>query len=62
MAKPDSRDELQEYEVQHVAEEVFTSEKREDIWAIVIAVMVFLFSIAFPAQIHRFFTQSLFLF
>jgi len=62
MAKPDALEKQQQSEVEHVAEEVFSSEKREDIWAIVIAVAVFLFSVAFPTQIQHFFTQTLFLF
>ncbi len=62
MAKPDALDKQQQSEVEHVAEEVFSSEKREDIWAITIAVIVFLFSVAFPTQVHHFFTQVLFLF
>ena len=62
MAKTDELDKQQQSEVENVAEEVFSSEKREDIWAITIAVVVFLFSVAFPAQIHHFFTQVLFLF
>ena len=62
MVNPDASDKKQESEVEHVAEEVFSSEKREDIWAIIIAVMVFMFSVAFPAQVYHFFTQLLFLF
>jgi len=62
MASPDSPDEQQVSEVEHVAEEVFTSEKREDIWAIVIVLVVFLLCVAFPAQIQHFFTQTLYLF
>jgi len=62
MAKTDDFEQQQQSEVEHVAEEVFTSEKREDIWAIVIVAGVFLFCVAFPAQVHHFFTQVLFLF
>ena len=62
MSRPDAPDQQQQSEVEHVAEEVFSSEKREDIWAIVIVVAVFLFCVAFPAQVHHFFTQTLFLF
>jgi len=62
MAKPDAFEKQQISEVEHVAEEVFSSEKREDIWAIIIVVVVFLFTVAFPAQVYHFFTQSLFLF
>lgn len=62
MAEPDSLDKQQISEVEHVAEEVFSSEKREDIWAIIIVVVVFLLCLAFPTQVYYFFTQVLFLF
>jgi len=62
MGKPDISDRQQDVEVELVAKEVFSSEKREDIWAIIIAVGVFLLSTAFPEQIHVFFTKVLFLF
>ncbi len=62
MAKPDDVDKQQESEVEHVAEEVFSSEKREDIWAIIIVLAIFLLSITFPAQLHHFFSKSLYLF
>jgi len=62
MAKTDDFEQQQQSEVEHVAEEEFTSEKREDIWAIVIVAGVLLFCVAFPAQVHHFFTQVLFLF
>ncbi len=62
MAKPDDVDKQQGPEVEHVAEEVFSSEKREDIWAILIVLAIFLLSIAFPAQLHHFFSKTLYLF
>jgi hypothetical protein len=43
-------------------QEVFTSEKREDIWAIIIVIVIFLLSVAFPDQIYQFFNNSLYLF
>lgn len=55
-------DEPQKTEVEHVAEEVFSSEKREDIWAIIIATGIFLLSVAFPGQVHHFFSKVLYLF
>ena len=45
-----------------VADEVFSSEKREDIWAILIALGIFVVSLVFPAQIHNFFQNALYLF
>jgi hypothetical protein len=62
MAKSDDFDKQQISEVEHVAEEVFSSEKREDIWAIVIVAVIFLLSVAFPTQVYHFFTKALFLF
>ena len=40
----------------------FSSEKREDIWALIIAMVILLLSVAFPAQIHHFFSSMLYLF
>jgi len=37
MGKPGAPDKDQESELEHVAGEVFSSEKREDVWAIIIA-------------------------
>ncbi|WP_456431582.1 hypothetical protein [Thermosulfuriphilus sp.] len=45
-----------------VAEEVFSSEKREDIWAIIIALIVLFLSMAFPHQIYDLFKKGLFIF
>ena len=62
MADPANLDKQQASEVEHVAEEVFSSETREDIWAIIIVVVIFLFSVVLPEQVYHFFTQTLFLF
>jgi hypothetical protein len=62
MAKSDASGENQKSDVDYVAEEVFTSEKREDIWAIVIVAIIFVFSIAFPTQVYHFFNKVLYLF
>ena len=62
MAKPEASDKQQESEQENVAGEVFSSEKREDIWAIIIAMGIFLLSVAFPGQIYRFFNNVLYLF
>ena len=61
MAEPDSSDKQQAV-VEHVSEEMFSSEKREDIWAIIIAGGILLLSLAFPAQLHHFFSTTLVLF
>ena len=48
--------------MEHMAEEVFSSEKREDIWAILIAVAILVLSLVFPEQIYHFFKDGLFFF
>jgi len=62
MADPGRSDEHPESLAEHVAQDVFSSEKREDIWALIIAGVIFLLSVAFPAQIHAFFSSVLVLF
>ncbi len=62
MAEPNAPDEHKESLAEHVAHDVFSSEKREDIWALIIAAIIFLVSLAFPAQIHAFFSSVLVLF
>ena len=62
MAKSDTSDKKQESELEHMAEDVFSSEKREDIWALVIALGILILSAAFPDQIYHFFSKALYLF
>lgn len=62
MTDPGRNDEQADTVAEHVAHDVFSSEKREDIWALVIAAAIFLVSLAFPAQIHAFFSSVLVLF
>jgi hypothetical protein len=62
MAKPDDSDKPQKSESEHVAEAVFSSEKREDTWAILIVAIIFLISVAFPDQVNHFFNKTLYLF
>lgn len=62
MARPETPDKDHGTELQHMAEDVFSSEKREDIWAIIIAVAVLILCLAFPEQFHDFFAKSLYLF
>ena len=62
MAKPDAAGKQPESELEHIAGEVFSSEKREDIWAIIIVMGIFLLSVAFPGQIDHFFNKVLYLF
>lgn len=62
MTKSDASDKEQESELQYMAEDVFSSEKREDIWALIIAIGIFILSAAFPDQIHHFFSKALYLF
>ncbi|MEE8302369.1 MAG: hypothetical protein V3S24_08030 [Candidatus Tectomicrobia bacterium] len=62
MAKLDASDKEQESEPEHMAEEVFSSERREDIWAIIIVIGILILSVAFPDQIYHFFQRVLYLF
>ena len=61
MANPDTSDK-QPHLVEDVSEEMFSSEKREDTWALIIALGILLLSVAFPAQIYSFFRNALYLF
>ena len=61
MANPDTS-EKQQHLVEDVAEEMFSSEKREDTWALIIAFGILLLSVAFPNQIFHFFRNVLYLF
>ena len=62
MAESKAPDEQKETLAEHVAQDVFSSEKREDIWALIIAGAIFLVSVGFHAQIHAFFSSVLVLF
>lgn len=62
MAKSDASDKQQDSEPEQVVGEVFSSEKREDIWAIIIVMGIFLLSVAFPDQTYHFFNKVLYLF
>ena len=62
MAKLDASDKEQESEPELRAEEVFSSERREDIWAIIIVIGILILSVAFPDQIYHFFQRVLYLF
>ena len=62
MAERDASHKQQSLDLQEVAEEAFSSEKREDIWALLIAMAILLLSVAFPEQIRQFFSSTLYLF
>jgi hypothetical protein len=62
MVKPDASDNQSKSEVGHMAEEVISSEKREDIWAIIIAMLTLILCVAFPEQIYSFFKKVLYFF
>ena len=62
MAERDAPQDQQTTDAQDVSEKAFSSEKREDIWALLIAMGILLLSVAFPAQIHHFFSSMLYLF
>jgi hypothetical protein len=62
MAKANAPETQQESEQEHLSEQVFTSEKREDVWAIIIAMLTLILSVTFPDQIYDFFKKALYLF
>ena len=62
MANTDPNRKNQDVELAHMAEEVFSSEKREDIWAIIIAMTILVLSVGFPEQIYHLFKKGLFIF
>ena len=62
MAEHDAPREQRTPDAQDVSEKAFSSEKREDIWALIIAMGILLLSVAFPAQVHHFFSSMLYLF
>ena len=62
MAERDASHKQQSLDLQEAADEAFSSEKREDIWALLIAMAILLLSVAFPEQIRHFFSSTLYLF
>ncbi len=62
MEKSDVPGKKHDSELKHMAEDVFSSEKREDIWALIIAMGILILSTAFPDQIYHFFKEGLYLF
>ena len=62
MAEHDASQKQQSLDLQEAAEEAFSSEKREDVWALLIAMAILLLSVAFPEQIRHFFSSTLYLF
>ena len=62
MAESNAPHTQQKTDVKDVSAEAFSSEKREDVWALMIAMVILLLSVAFPAQIHHFFSSMLYLF
>ena len=62
MAEHNGPDSSQQSTAAHVAQDVFSSEKREDIWALLIAAGIFLLSVIAPEPVHAFFSNVLVLF
>ena len=62
MADPNGPDSGQPSTAESVAQSVFSSEKREDIWALLIAAGIFLISVIAPEPVHAFFNSVLMLF
>ena len=62
MADPNGSDNAQPSTAEAVAQNVFSSEKREDIWALLIAAGIFLVSVIAPMQVQAFFSSVLYIF
>lgn len=62
MVERDASHKRQSLDLQEAAEKAFSSEKREDIWALLIAMAILVLSVAFPEQIRHFFSSTLYLF
>ena len=62
MAEPNGPDGGQPSTAANVAQNVFSSEKREDIWALLIAAGIFAVSVIAPESVYAFFNRVLMLF
>ena len=62
MAERDTPGNRYNVDAEDAAEQAFSSEKREDAWALIIALVILLLSVAFPDQIRHFFSNTLYLF
>jgi hypothetical protein len=62
MAESNGPNSPQQSTATNVARDVFSSEKREDIWALLIAAGIFLVSVVAPEPVHAFFSSVLVLF
>ena len=62
MAEREIRGNRSNVDLEDAAEQAFSSEKREDAWALIIALVILLLSVAFPDQIRYFFSNTLYLF
>lgn len=51
----------QNIDLEKKSEEVFSSERREDYWAILIAIVTLIMCYFFPDQIYEFFKKTLYL-
>ncbi|MGH8671742.1 MAG: hypothetical protein ACREUA_06865 [Burkholderiales bacterium] len=51
-----------EEQLERKADEVFSSERREDYWAILIVMAVLVLALFFPEAIYSFFQKTLYLF
>ena len=59
MAERDTPGNRFDGDAKDAAEKVFSSEKREDAWALIIAVVILLLSVAFPEELRHFFSDTL---
>jgi hypothetical protein len=62
MASPDAIDKDHQPNRSPSSEGEMSSEKREDIWAVIVAMATLIVCVAFPEQVHDFFSKALYLF
>ena len=62
MPEPEAPEKKQISRSEDIAEKTLSSEKREDIWALIVTMVVLVLCVAFPDQIHYFFRDTLYLF
>ena len=53
---------MREGNLDKLAHDVFSSEKREDIWAIIVAMVMLILCILFPQGMYQLFSTGLYLF
>ena len=62
MPEPEAPEKKQISRPEDIAEKTLSSEKREDIWALIVTMVILGLCVAFPDQIHYLFRDTLYLF